>query len=362
MKRNWFILAGLLMICSCSVQEPECTGGECLGNIVVAPCASRMSVFVDLAEPWDVIPQCEWIKTDVQGRQGADAFTLSIASNKSTLDVENAARKGSVIVRRRETRQLDTLYVTQRGLPDGNQYQPEIRGKYIDVVLPEYVTRRVTYMNLSGLDYFSGQSYMSSVATGNLAVIWDKENVARFQEEHPAGCFGYANLLIVGEYSQVITGENPVSVAFEVDGIWIQVSDFVDAEGDSSVYYQQLTTLLETGYNAMYKYDKWLIGGSFYYYSAVEAGYPQTPSWYPANISDQCYDADRYAWSNNLVDCLWMVSRTYNTTFSNEGRSWKADYVYASGTAWDLVTDVNKLEGAGLLHNPIQITLKYCLK
>ena len=98
--------------------------------------------------------------------------------------------------------------------------------------------------------------------------------------------------------------------------------------------------------------------------SAMEAGYPMTPSWYPADPSDPEFDADRYAWKNNLLDCVWMVQRNYIPTYTDESdmsRSWRPSYVYASYQAWNAVVSLDVLDVpiAGMKHKPFILTLKY---
>ena len=62
----------------------------------------------------------------------------------------------------------------------------------------------------------------------------------------------------------------------------------------------------------------------------MQTSYQSTPDWYPADIEDPLFDADRYAWNNNLYDCLWMAERNFVETFVSEQGANMADYIYVS--------------------------------
>ena len=94
----------------------------------------------------------------------------------------------------------------------------------------------------------------------------------------------------------------------------------------------------------------------------MEARYDPTPAGYPADASGPEFDADRYAWRNNLYDCVWMLRRSWTSTYADvAGHSWRADYLYASKQAWNTVSGVEVLEIPleGMTHNPIKLTIKY---
>ena len=92
----------------------------------------------------------------------------------------------------------------------------------------------------------------------------------------------------------------------------------------------------------------------------MQPAYPSTPSWYPADVEDPAFDSYRYAWNNNLYDCLWMSGRDFITTWSSADRSYMADYVYVSRDVLASVKEVKKLDKVhGMTHNPILITIKY---
>ena len=93
----------------------------------------------------------------------------------------------------------------------------------------------------------------------------------------------------------------------------------------------------------------------------MQAAYASAPLWFPYDIDESAFDSDRYAWNNNLYDCLWMSERDYvNTWTSSEGKSYMADYVYVSRDVLATISGVQKLDKVhGMTHNPIKVTLKY---
>jgi hypothetical protein len=56
-----------------------------------------------------------------------------------------------------------------------------------------------------------------------------------------------------------------------------------------------------------------------------------------------------------------MTAKDFSITFSNGTNSWRADYVYASSSAWNLVTavDIMNVPVATMAHKPIMITIRY---
>ena len=103
-----------------------------------------------------------------------------------------------------------------------------------------------------------------------------------------------------------------------------------------------------------------MIGGQLYHFSMMQTAYPATPSWYPSDIDASEFDSDRYAWNNNLYDCLWMSERDFVTTWTSETGSYMADYVYVSRDVLATISEVQRLDPVyGMTHNPIKITLKY---
>ena len=145
----------------------------------------------------------------------------------------------------------------------------------------------------------------------------------------------------------------------EFDGIRYVVATFDPDENGLA----QLIKLLDAGYNdPNHAAERWFIGGSFYYYSMMETGYDTTPVWYPADTSSRESDADRYAWRNNLYDCIWMLHRDWTPTYTDRnGHTWRADYLYASRSAWNTISGVEILGAPveGMLHKPIKFTIKY---
>jgi hypothetical protein len=125
---------------------------------------------------------------------------------------------------------------------------------------------------------------------------------------------------------------------------------------------EAFTGMVEDTYNAYNSPSKWIIGGQMYHYSMMQSSYPATPSWYPTDVEDPDFDADRYAWNNNLYDCLWMSERNFVQTWTDQadGKSYMADYVYVSRDVLASIYSVERLDKVlGMEHNPIKITLKY---
>ena len=192
----------------------------------------------------------------------------------------------------------------------------------------------------------------------------EDELAAAFEAEHAddwASLVRNGGLLIVNKSGlpagASLSGAFPASLSQEIDGICWQVADF----DEDATALPQLMSLLEGGFNRPGAGAKWVIGGSFYYYSVMEAGYPQTPSWYPSNPDDDAFLADIYAQTNNLTDCIWMSQRGYNPSYTSGDRSWRADYVYASNQVWNAAVDVRLTDAplSGVAHKAVRLTIKY---
>ena len=360
MNRIKILTAALLIImaaaCEQEVRKP--VPGTSLGQIYVSPAAGSRSVSVSLDGLWRVSSLSEWISLDVNGRSGSSAFTFSYTSNESNLLGKGTTRKGAITICSLDTNVCDTLYVIQQGLPDGIIHETVITSDYIESIQEEQ-TWQVLYCNLQGQDYAVAEAYLESCTSEITAAIWNGSDAAMFTSGCEKPCMTRNGILIIGSDIDLTPDTDTYGVISRHNGTNIQVAD-LDPELDPEKELSIMTSLLDEGYNTSTSGDRWLIGGSFYFYSSVEAGYPDTPSWYPASSDEEDYDADRYIWSNNLIDCIWMASNGFNPTYSDGERSWRADYVYASGKTWNGVVDVKILEKeSGMKHNPVMLTLKY---
>lgn len=359
MKKIIVILYAALCLLSCSSGTDVPVAGKCIGEIYVTARSGAKSVLVDLPDLWSVKPQQEWISTDVNGRKGNGAFTIYYGSNESDFVVTNATRRGAVVIQNLTTMVADTVYIVQQGTPDGREYSSSPQDSYIEFVDTKLTRLKVTYANFRGCtDNGAVSAWLAACKSDVIAFAWTEEGISGLQLEN---LLSFDHLGIINNSSFSVDrseyGTNPHSLEMCLDGKVYEIADF-DPEGNAIL---QLTDLLNRGYNRPDSETSWLIGGSFYYLSAMETGYPDTPSWYPTNPSDVIFEADRYAQSNNLTDCIWMSSRKFNPTFSSEGKSWRADYAYASYSVWNTAIDVkvNDIPLSGICHKSIDITIKY---
>lgn len=345
--------ATLILAVSCQEKLKEYSPGHSLGEIVMAASEGSVSVSVDYDCLWRVHTPAEWITIDVEGRDGSAAFSFTVSSNESDATVSRQTRKAPVMLTRLDSYVSDTLWVIQRGIPDGNDYTTHITSDSIELRQKTLTGKSVLYCNLQGLDAGTASSWLYERKEDIIAVIWNDENVASFTTEG-SPVIRHGNLMVIGDVEQIASS----SLIVNADGLNIQVADFTE---DSSLNrYLQTVSLLDDGYNTPAASDMWLIGGSLYYLSSVEFGYKDTPGWYPSSLKSKDFEADIYVWTNNLIDCIWMTSQSFNPTYtSSEGRTWRADYVYASKSAWNSVTDVQILEDEALKHKPILIKIKY---
>lgn len=231
----------------------------------------------------------------------------------------------------------------------------------IEFEVPETVTRTVLYCNTE------------SLAEADVAAFtaW-----AVAQQADLIACCGPAELAPEAGYRIVATeraafaSKGELDAAAEplcagrallasLDGIRYVVAAFDPEENG----YTRFVELLDASYNAPeHAAERWFIGGSLYHFSMMETGYDTTPAWYPADASGHEFDTDRYAWHNNLYDCIWMLRRSWTPTWTDaSGRSWRADYLYASKSAWNTLTGIEVLEipVEGMTHKPIKFTIKY---
>lgn len=357
-------VSAVLAVCLCSCNETGLSekAGKCVGEVYVTASPGSKTVLVDLKGCWKVIPQQDWLSTDVEGRDGLGAFTFSYASNESDLVDANPTRVGSIVIRSLTTGVSDTLYVRQQGTPDGKEYASAAQNSYVEFVSDPLTRLEVLYANFEGAGQESEvRSYISSCSADVLAFEWTAEGISALAAEFGERLYANGRVAILARETLRVSSSAcstaPESVSVDIEGVNFQIAAF-DREADA---YTQLVNLLESGYNRPGSSSKWLIGGSFYYLSAMEAGYPDTPQWYPATSDNPAFSADRYAISNNLTDCVWMTSRRFNPTFSGDGRSWRADYLYASLSVWNSAVCVRVLPAvvSGATHSAIEMIIKY---
>lgn len=345
----------LFMAISCQEKMADYKSGQSLGEIVLEASECSVSVSVDYDCIWRVHTPADWISTDVEGRSGSSAFSFSATSNESDMTESRAARKAPVVLTRLDKYISDTLWVIQRGIPDGKDYVTNIKSSSIELLQEPLIVKTILYCNLQGLDAPTAEEWINGRNEDIVAAVWTDDEVSSFMsEDSPVTRSG--NLMVIGDVDKILSSDE--SLIVNASGLNIQVADFTQDESESR--YRQIVSVLDEGYNVPSSSGLWLIGGSFYYLSSAEFGYPTTPQWYPSRLKDQAFDADRYAWTNNLIDCVWMTSKTFNPTYTAaNGNSWRADYVYASKSAWNSIVDVRVLEDENLTHKPILIKIKY---
>lgn len=365
MKRIALILSLAALALSCNNGGDASKPGRKVGEIYVTAQSGAKSVLVELAGLWRVIPQENWMSVDVNGREGEGAFTVYYSSNESDFVNTNSTRRGAIVIRSLKSMVSDTLYIIQQGTPDGIEYTSAPQDSYIEFEDVTLTRIKVLYANLKGAsDPQEVSDWIQSSDANVFCLSWDADFVSRlasilFEKSADVGYNG--NFIIVNRSDKPATSwsilEYPAAFMREIDGVCYQISEFDRAATALS----QISSLLDGGYNQPYANSKWVIGGSFYYLSVMEMGYPGTPDWYPANPSDEVFLADTYAQTNNLTDCIWMSHRQFNPTWSEDGKSWRADYIYASNKMWNAAVDARLLDAtvSGASHKAVQLTVKY---
>lgn len=329
---------------SCNKSGLDISSGNVVGEMNVTAAAGRFTVSVETVGRWIVYEadNAGWVDIDVKGGVGKGAFTVSYESNMSSVVDLRSARKARIVVTSEDFAKSDTLNVIQQGFD--NSVKPSAISPSKEIVLEweqvEAKTLTFVYCSADGVE--GGAEALSNwaqdfdiVACGNSFI---KPAVA------PASDKKYAQYLF----------EDMNFVSADLKDQW--------AEGGREAALESFKGMVEDTYNAPNSPAKWIIGGQMYHYSMMQSSYPATPFWYPVDMDAQDFDADRYAWNNNLYDCLWMSERNYVETWTEptEEKSYMADYVYVSRDVLAAVYSVEKLDKVqGMEHNPIKITLKY---
>ena len=367
MKKYIYMMfaAVLLAACSIRIEQPDC--GVAIGEIYLTAPAGSKTVAVDIDGLWRVYTPEQWISLDVNGREGNGAFTFSYTSNESDFAHVNPTRLGYIIVQSLSTMKADTLYVRQQGTPDGKEYSSRDECGYIEFADADLTRLNVVYADFDGVeDISSVMGWVDALGADVLAAVCPQVIAEGLAAAYPDKTVSAGNLVVVSftdvpeKKSQT---DSPASLTAKAGDITYVVADF-GKEINGGSRYAQIKDLLDDGYNAPLSKGKWLIGGTFWYLSAMETGYPFTPSWYPSDPSDPQFTADLYAWKNNLLDCVWMVQRDFTPTYTDPedlSRSWRPSYVYASAEAWNAVValDILEVPVAGMKHKPLRMTLKY---
>ncbi len=346
MKTVITITVAALALLSCKEMQQDPTPGKGIGEIYVTAAPGSRSVLVKLDGLWRVRPQESWLHTDVDGREGEGAFTFSYDSNESDFITFKPVRKGAIVIQSLGTMVADTLWVLQQGIPDGKEYESLPQNSYIEFPEGQIETLRILYANVKGASASAIASWTASVGADVNCLIADN---------------GLSITLKDGTSAEEIgTLASPSALFAKARGLSLALADFGEGLSDDA-YYNAVVDLLSASYDQPDAEENWLVGGSFYYLSVMEAGYAATPSWYPANPAAAEFAADRYVQSSNLTDCVWMTRRDFTPTWTASGKSWRADYLYASHSVWNAVTLVNVLNNvpAGASHKALEIKIKF---
>lgn len=356
--RKIHIITILLAACallSCKEMQQDPTPGKGLGEIYVTAAPGDRSVLVKLDGLWRVRPQESWLHTDVDGREGEGAFTFRFDSNESDFVNFKPVRKGAIVIQSLTTMVADTLWVRQQGIPDGKEYESVIRDSYIEFPADPMETVTVLYANVKGAQDDEAVADWALATGADIACV-----VTDFGPY--VGVIDRTHEPATAELAPATgTLTNPRAVFARARGLNLAVADFGETPEAEDSYYNAVQTLLSQSYDNPDAEENWLVGGSFYYLSMMEAGYSSTPAWYPANPAAADFAADRYVQGSNLTDCVWMTRRDYTPTWTADGKSWRADYVYASHSVWNATTQVSVLENvpAGVSHKAILLKIKF---
>lgn len=313
---------------SCSQKTeviPAFQSGKAVGLCNVGASAGRVSVLVQTNGQWRIRPVDDWLTTDSQGGKGMGAFTFSYGSNQSDVLNLRPGRVGRIAICLEDSGIADTLIVAQRG----------------------FLSKDVNYQ-ISGDSNLKLEFDIPS-STEIKLLIASSKGASEAAVSDWADSFG-ADIRVIDGSVTGDSGElNIVGCNFDGQSAAQRQNSFLEAV-DFSIE-QSL----------VYGND-WIVCGQMYHYSAMQVGYSDTPSWYPSDASSDEFQCDRYAWQNNLYDILWMKTRGWVETYTDEdGHNWQADYMYVSGALLDKVSsiDILPVPVPGMRHKPLSLVLKY---
>lgn len=338
MRKFIYILTAAAAMVSCSKSGLEIKSGDVVAEMNVTATSGRVSVSVETVGRWIVheAPDVDWVSIDVEGGVGKGAFTVSYDANMSNVADLKSARKARIVVTSEDHAKSDTLNIVQQGF---NSVMAPSEVKPSQEIILEFEEDDVKTVTIV---------YCSAEGVSDLQEL--SQWAESFDIVACGGSFIKPEVTAEGNYAECeYNGLNLVSA--DLGEHWA-----VSAEQEFDVFRQ----IVESTYNAYDSPSKWIIGGQLYHYSMMQTSYQSTPDWYPADIEDPLFDADRYAWNNNLYDCLWMAERNFVETFVSEQGAYMADYIYVSRDVLATVYSVEKLDKvSGMTHNPVKITLKY---
>ena len=329
MKIRLFILfVAAVLISSCSGKTkviPAFKPGSAVAVCRVAASGGDVSVLVETKGQWRLRAVDSWISTDVPGGSGRGAFTFHYDSNQSDILNLRSGRIGRIAICLEDSGKADTLLIAQRGF-----LTPEE-----DISVSADPDLKLEFENPSSIEV--KLLVVSSEGASAAAVAdWVRS-------------YGATVSILDGVVSGSIDGLNVLGCNFVGQSDNQRLSSFREAV-QSSIG------------NALVYGNDWIVCGQMYHYSAMQVGYTDTPTWYPADASGSEFSSDRYAWQNNLYDLLWMKTRGWVETYTDAaGHKWQADYVYVTASVLDKVSSVDILPSpiSGMTHSPIAVVLKY---
>ena len=313
---------------SCSQRTeviPAFGPGSTVAVCHVDASGGSVSVLVETQGFWRLRPADPWLSTDVQGGKDRGAFTFSYTSNESDILNLRPGRVGRIAICLEGSGRADTLVVAQRGFlsPDAG------------VPVTEDPALRLEFDNPSGVEV-------------KILVASSEGTSADAVADWAGDC---------GADISVIDG----AVSGSVEGLNVLGCDF-GGQDQEQEYESFRNSVLSSVGSALITGNDWIVCGQMYHYSAMQVGYPETPTWFPSDASGDEFRADRCAWQNNLYDLLWMKTQGWVETYTDvDGRNWQADYVYVSAPVLDKVASVELLPipVAGMSHKPVSVVLKY---
>ena len=336
MRKYIYVLIIAAAAISCGKSGLDIESGNVVGEIEVSASAGQISVSVETVGRWIVYEadNASWLSFDVQGGVGKGAFTASYQANLSSVVDAKSSRKARIVVTSEDYAKSDTLNIIQMG------FYSDIRPsevKQSEEIVLEYVTPETRTLTIV---YCSADGVTDQAALAQWAVQFDV-----------VACGN-------GFIRPAVGSEDKFAVCTVGDVNFVSADlGQVFNEGKE---YEAFVDIIEETYNAQNSPSKWVIGGQLYHFSMMQTAYPATPSWYPSDIDASEFDSDRYAWNNNLYDCLWMSERDFVATWTSETGSYMSDYVYVSRDVLATISEVQRLDPVyGMTHNPIKITLKY---
>lgn len=329
MKNRFLILlaaAAAAFSCTPDVEViPAFKPGNTVAVCQVGSSGGEVSVLVETQGKWRVRPADEWITVDVPGGDGRGAFTFRYSSNQSDILNLRPGRIGRVAICLETSGTADTLLVAQSGFlsgADGYSISEDPALK-LEFDIPAGAAVKLLVASSEG-------------ASPSAVADW-------------VNGYGADICVLDGTVSGSVEGLNVLGCNFAGQNPGQEFASFRDA------------VLSSIGKELEYGND-WVVCGQMYHFSAMQVGYPQTPSWYPSDASGEEFRADRYAWQNNLYDLLWMKTQGWVETYTDaDGHGWQADYVYVSNPLLDKVSSVEVLSVPvqGMLHKPVVVVLKY---